>query len=86
MEDEAELTGATPRRRPKSAILEIGGRRVPISAGETIIGSAPGSAIVLEGEGGNGKTVYFAAMTAMLGFFFSGCASPGRSSRLAIAF
>ena len=31
--------------------LEIGGRRVPISAGETIIGSAPGSAIVLEGEG-----------------------------------
>ena len=28
MEDEAELTGATPRRRPKSAILEIGGRRL----------------------------------------------------------
>src|SRR5687768_14070255 len=27
-EDEAELTGATPRRRPKSAILEIGGRRL----------------------------------------------------------
>jgi pSer/pThr/pTyr-binding forkhead associated (FHA) protein len=31
--------------------LELGGRRIPIAAGETIIGSAPGSAIVLEGEG-----------------------------------
>ena len=31
--------------------LEIGGARVPVPAGETIIGSAPGSAIVLEGEG-----------------------------------
>ena len=31
--------------------LEVGGRRIPIAAGETIIGSAPGSAIVLEGEG-----------------------------------
>ena len=31
--------------------LEIGGRRIPIAAGETIIGSAPGSAILLEGEG-----------------------------------
>lgn len=31
--------------------LEIGGKRIPIAAGETIIGSAPGSAIVLEGEG-----------------------------------
>ena len=28
MVDEAELTGATPRRRPKAAILEIGGRRL----------------------------------------------------------
>ncbi|HUF35900.1 MAG TPA: FHA domain-containing protein [Gemmatimonadales bacterium] len=31
--------------------LDVGGRRVPIAAGETIIGSAPGNAIVLEGEG-----------------------------------
>ena len=31
--------------------LEVGGRRVPIAAGETIIGSDSGSAIVLEGEG-----------------------------------
>jgi pSer/pThr/pTyr-binding forkhead associated (FHA) protein len=31
--------------------LEIGGARVQVPAGETIIGSAPGSAIVLEGEG-----------------------------------
>jgi len=31
--------------------LDVGGKRVPIAAGETIIGSAPGSAIVLEGEG-----------------------------------
>ncbi|HEX6105061.1 MAG TPA: FHA domain-containing protein [Gemmatimonadales bacterium] len=31
--------------------LEVGGRRIPIAAGETLIGSAPGSAIVLEGEG-----------------------------------
>ncbi|MDB5667400.1 MAG: cystathionine gamma-synthase family protein [Alphaproteobacteria bacterium] len=28
MEDESELTGATPRRRPKSAVLEISGRRL----------------------------------------------------------
>jgi methionine-gamma-lyase len=28
MEDEADLTGATPRRRPKPAVLEIGGRRL----------------------------------------------------------
>jgi hypothetical protein len=31
--------------------LEFGGARIPVPAGETIIGSAPGSAIVLEGEG-----------------------------------
>src|SRR5215213_8456758 len=31
--------------------LEIGGARLPVPAGESIIGSAPGSAIVLEGEG-----------------------------------
>ena len=31
--------------------LEIGGKRTSIAAGETIIGSAPGSAILLEGEG-----------------------------------
>ena len=31
--------------------LEIGGERYPMAAGETVIGSAPGSAIVLEGEG-----------------------------------
>jgi methionine-gamma-lyase len=28
MEDEAELTGATPRRRPKTDVLEIGGRKL----------------------------------------------------------
>ena len=28
MEDEAELTGATPRRRPKPDVLEIGGRKL----------------------------------------------------------
>src|SRR5215213_1216643 len=28
MEDEADLTGATPRRRPKSDVLEIGGRKL----------------------------------------------------------
>ncbi|TMJ17373.1 MAG: cystathionine gamma-synthase family protein [Alphaproteobacteria bacterium] len=28
MEDESDLTGATPRRRPKSAVLEIGGRKL----------------------------------------------------------
>ena len=28
MTDEAELTGASPRRRPKQDILEIGGRRL----------------------------------------------------------
>ncbi len=28
MEDEADLTGATPRRRPKQDVLEIGGRRL----------------------------------------------------------
>ncbi len=31
--------------------LEFGGARIPVPVGETIIGSAPGSAIVLEGEG-----------------------------------
>ncbi len=31
--------------------LEIGGVRVPVAAGETIIGSAPGCGILLEGEG-----------------------------------
>ena len=31
--------------------LEVGGARVPVPAGETVIGSAPGCAIVLEGEG-----------------------------------
>jgi pSer/pThr/pTyr-binding forkhead associated (FHA) protein len=31
--------------------LEIGGARIPVPAGETIIGSAPGCAIILEGEG-----------------------------------
>src|SRR5262245_8212880 len=31
--------------------LEIGGKKVPVAAGETLIGSAPGCAIVLEGEG-----------------------------------
>jgi pSer/pThr/pTyr-binding forkhead associated (FHA) protein len=31
--------------------LEIGGKKIPVAAGETIIGSAPGCAIVLEGEG-----------------------------------
>ena len=31
--------------------LEFGGARTPVPAGETIIGSAPGCAIVLEGEG-----------------------------------
>ncbi|MBA3260816.1 MAG: FHA domain-containing protein [Gemmatimonadales bacterium] len=31
--------------------LEIGGQRIPVAAGETVIGSAPGCAIVLEGEG-----------------------------------
>jgi hypothetical protein len=31
--------------------LEIGGARIPVPVGETIIGSAPGCAIVLEGEG-----------------------------------
>jgi methionine-gamma-lyase len=28
MEDESDLTGATPRRRPKPAVLEVGGRRL----------------------------------------------------------
>src|ERR1051325_8766728 len=28
MADESDLTGATPRRRPKPAVLEIGGRRL----------------------------------------------------------
>jgi len=27
-EDESDLTGATPRRRPKSSVLEVGGRRL----------------------------------------------------------
>lgn len=31
--------------------LEVGGRRIPIAAGDTVIGSAPWCAIVLEGEG-----------------------------------
>src|SRR6185437_14364292 len=31
--------------------LEFGGARIPVPAGETIIGSAPSCAIVLEGEG-----------------------------------
>ncbi|HEY7613151.1 MAG TPA: FHA domain-containing protein [Gemmatimonadales bacterium] len=31
--------------------LEVGGRRVPIAAGDTVIGSAPWCSIVLEGEG-----------------------------------
>jgi pSer/pThr/pTyr-binding forkhead associated (FHA) protein len=31
--------------------LEFGGARIPVPAGETIIGSAPGSAIMLEGVG-----------------------------------
>ncbi|MDQ3137176.1 MAG: FHA domain-containing protein, partial [Gemmatimonadota bacterium] len=31
--------------------LEFGGARIPVPAGETIIGSAPGCAILLEGEG-----------------------------------
>ena len=32
MEDEADLSGATPRRRPKPAVLEIGGRRLKPSS------------------------------------------------------
>jgi pSer/pThr/pTyr-binding forkhead associated (FHA) protein len=31
--------------------LEFGGARIPVPAGETIIGSAPGSGVMLEGEG-----------------------------------
>jgi pSer/pThr/pTyr-binding forkhead associated (FHA) protein len=31
--------------------LEVGGRRIPIATGDTVIGSAPWCAIVLEGEG-----------------------------------
>jgi pSer/pThr/pTyr-binding forkhead associated (FHA) protein len=31
--------------------LEVGGRRIPIAAGDTVIGSAPWCSIVLEGEG-----------------------------------
>ena len=31
--------------------LEVGGRRIPIAAGDTVIGSAPWCAIVLEGDG-----------------------------------
>jgi pSer/pThr/pTyr-binding forkhead associated (FHA) protein len=31
--------------------LEVGGRRIPVSTGDTVIGSAPWCAIVLEGEG-----------------------------------
>src|SRR6476469_713781 len=31
--------------------LEFGGARIPVPAGETIIGSAPGCAVMLEGEG-----------------------------------
>lgn len=31
--------------------LEVGGRRIPIAAGDTVIGSAPWCGIVLEGEG-----------------------------------
>jgi pSer/pThr/pTyr-binding forkhead associated (FHA) protein len=31
--------------------LDVGGKLVPIAAGETLIGSAPGCAIVLEGQG-----------------------------------
>jgi pSer/pThr/pTyr-binding forkhead associated (FHA) protein len=31
--------------------LDVGGKLVPIAAGETLIGSAPGCAIMLEGEG-----------------------------------
>jgi pSer/pThr/pTyr-binding forkhead associated (FHA) protein len=31
--------------------LEVGGRRIPVAAGDTVIGSAPWCAIVLEGEG-----------------------------------
>jgi len=27
-EDESDLSGATPRRRPKTAVLEVGGRRL----------------------------------------------------------
>jgi pSer/pThr/pTyr-binding forkhead associated (FHA) protein len=38
------------RNRPMM-LLEIAGVRVPVAAGETIIGSAPGCAILLEGEG-----------------------------------
>jgi pSer/pThr/pTyr-binding forkhead associated (FHA) protein len=31
--------------------LEVGGRRIPLAAGDTVIGSAPWCSIVLEGEG-----------------------------------
>jgi pSer/pThr/pTyr-binding forkhead associated (FHA) protein len=31
--------------------LEVGGRRIPVAAGDTVIGSAPWCSIVLEGEG-----------------------------------
>ena len=31
--------------------LEFGGARIPVPAGETIIGSAPGASVMLEGEG-----------------------------------
>jgi len=31
--------------------LEVGGRRIPVATGDTVIGSAPWCAIVLEGEG-----------------------------------
>ena len=31
--------------------LEVAGKRYPVAAGETVIGSAPGAAILLSGEG-----------------------------------
>lgn len=31
--------------------LEVGGKRIPVAAGENVIGSSPGCAILLEGEG-----------------------------------
>ena len=31
--------------------LEVGGRRIPVATGDTVIGSAPWCTIVLEGEG-----------------------------------
>ena len=49
MTDESDLSGATPRRRPKKDVLEIGGRRLQPS---TLIREGEPHSLMMKNKGG----------------------------------